>query len=294
MNRLPISIPFDAKPWVRKLSRQASKVSSLPFLNFVSPAAPAILGERARYGYLACQRLAYAAVKEVAALLQDGWTEQQTAALIDTYLKDHGVRSYFHKPFVWFGERTRFDGVRNYAQYSPSRRVVRENEIVILDVAPVLGGYTADIGYTCALGLNPELEKFQQYLLTLRAEIPNLFLELGRGGAVWNALAQKISAAGFENIHQLYPFSVLGHRVHEKMPRGLPVSVLNFGWQSYWSLLSRGLFGQLLNADHEGTLQGLWAIEPHIGIPGAGAKFEEILVVEKDRVYWLEEKAPWI
>ena len=95
-------------------------------------------------------------------------------------------------------------------------------------------------------------------------------------------------AAGYNNIHQKYPFSVLGHRVYETNERFGSLKLLNFGWQSFWALASRGIFGQLLNANHEGDLTGLWAIEPHIGTQTFGAKFEEILIVEPHRVKWLE------
>lgn len=39
-------------------------------------------------------------------------------------------------------------------------------------------------------------------------------------------------------------------------------------------------------------MQGLWAIEPHIGAQGFGAKFEELLVVEPDRAFWLDDDVP--
>jgi len=64
---------------------------------------------------------------------------------------------------------------------------------------------------------------------------------------------------------------------------------LNFGWHSYWSILSRGLFRELLNAAHTGKLSGLWAVEPHIGSKTFGAKFEEILVVTTHGAQWLSE-----
>jgi hypothetical protein len=81
------------------------------------------------------------------------------------------------------------------------------------------------------------------------------------------------------------------HRV--KSEAALP-ALVNFGWQSYWEFLSRGLFGQLLNGNFAGDLTGLWAIEPHLGTTGPcafGAKFEEILVVEGGKAHWLATEA---
>ncbi len=77
--------------------------------------------------------------------------------------------------------------------------------------------------------------------------------------------------------------------MHQVAEVHMGLTVINFEWQSYWSLLSRGLFGQLYNENFEGDFTGLWAIEPHLGANTFGAKFEEILVVTKEKAYWLEQ-----
>lgn len=240
-------------------------------------------------GFLQCQRLAQESVVEIAKLIQEGWTEQQASQLIETYLRDNGVKTFFHKPYAWFGERSRFDGISNYAAFMPSGRVLRPNEPFILDVAPILDGFIADIGYSDCLGAPTTFQDAVAFLKQLRSEIPSLFSQSKSGGEACQAIEAKIKNQGYENRHQRYPFAVIGHRVHQVSNTFLEINFLNFGWQSFWSLLSRGLFSQLLNRHHRGDLTGLWAIEPHLGGKGFGAKFEEILVVEKDRAYWLEE-----
>lgn len=237
-------------------------------------------------GFRDAQRLAQKAVKEVGALLREGWTEKRAASLLSTYLKDHGVQSFFHDSFAWFGERTRFDGIRSYAQYSPSDRVLLPGEIYILDVAPIYRGFVCDIGYTESLGENAELKEARAFLEELREQIPRLASESG----LWGVIDGKIKARGYENIHQQYPFSVLGHRVHRSSERGASLKWWNFGWQSYFELASRGLFGQLLSPHFEGEMRGLWAIEPHLGRAGFGAKFEEILLVTDKGAEWIDEQ----
>lgn len=37
---------------------------------------------------------------------------------------------------------------------------------------------------------------------------------------------------------------------------------------------------------------GLWAVEPHLGAEGMGAKWEEILVVTEETAYWLDDDVP--
>ena len=146
-----------------------------------------------------------------------------------------------------------------------------------------------DIGYTSSLGPNPELDKAKAFLTELRTLLPKLFDEAVPGGVIWRDVDERIRGADYDNIHAMYPFSVLGHRVHRIKAQGPALSLINFGWQSYWEFLSRGLFGQLLNGDFAGDLTGLWAIEPHVGAADFGAKFEELLLVGPNGARWLGE-----
>lgn len=45
----------------------------------------------------------------------------------------------------------------------------------------------------------------------------------------------------------------------------------------------------MLGPLHHGPKTGVWAIEPHIRVGAFGAKFEELLIVEADRAYWLDD-----
>lgn len=274
----------------KKIGALASQVAALPLLNKVSPTAARVPSAEELRGYLRAQTLAEAGAREIAGLLQEGWTERQAADLLNTYLRDHGVAGFFHYAFVWFGDRTRFAGVKTYGNYGPTDRVLRPGEIYILDVAPIVDGYIADIGYTSSLGENKDLAKAQATLAELRAWIPTLFREGMSGGDIWRHVDGRIVGAGYDNIHAQYPFSVLGHRVHHvQRHRRVPARLLNFGWESYWAFLSRGLFGQLLNGEFSGDLTGLWAVEPHLGGDGFGAKFEEMLLVDKHGARWLKD-----
>ena len=66
-----------------------------------------------------------------------------------------------------------------------------------------------------------------------------------------------------------------------------------FSSHSYWALLTRGFFPELLTPNHEGSKEGLWAIEPHFGVNREfGIKFEEILVVKGTEAHWLDNQVP--
>jgi len=269
-----------------EFQKKASHFPAIKGLSWLSPPAE-IPSEQELKGYKKSQHVALEAVKEVAKIIREGWTEKQAADLLNTYLQDIGVRSFFHRGFAWYGERTRFTGIRKYSDFGPSSRVLLPGEVYILDVAPIYDGYICDIGYTGCLGENLEHKKAIQFLRKLRKDIPLLFTEIATGAVIWHKVNERIQAAGYDNIHQLYPFSLLGHRLYRtRWTRG-QVGIWNFGWQSFWEIASRGVFGQLLNQNHEGELKGLWAIEPHLGGKGFGAKFEEILMVDSDGARWI-------
>jgi len=267
-------------------------------------------------GFTNIQRLAYKAVTEVASLIQEGWTEQQAADLVGQYLRDSGVKAFFHEPYAWFGDRTRFDGIRrkHYGDFNPTYRRLKSDDVVILDVAPILDGYTGDIGYTFSLQKNPELEEAKKFLLKLRKFIPAYFDlvifpsplrgegvrragegDMNSGRDIWRKIEDDIQDAGYDNIHKIYPFHVLGHRLRRVPFSGSALATpLRFSLHSFYSILSHGMFPELLGPDHRGSLKGLWAIEPHIGGKNFGAKFEEILIIDEKGARWLDNEVPHV
>ena len=267
----------------------ASRINAIPGLSLLSPSVSRVYSQEEQEGYLTCQNLAQNCAREIAALIQPGWSEKRAATLMEVWLRDHGVKSFFHKPFVWWGDRTKFVGVKNYWNYQPTTRVLCEGDVFILDVAPILQGYTADIGYSGCMGEHKEYVRAIAFLDDLRAEIPTMATHCAEGRELWDIIDSRITAAKFENIHATYPFGVLGHRLHRTVDGDGP-SFIHFGWQSYWELMSRGLFGQILNQDFSGKMDGLWAIEPHIGGTDFGVKFEEILLIEGGNARWLNPK----
>lgn len=261
-----------------------STLTAAPLLKWLAPKALDSYDLRA---FAHAQSTALEAVKTVSASLCPGWSEKKAASLVDTYLRDCGVKDFFHHSFAWYGERTRFDGIKNYAAFSPSNRILQEGEVYILDTAPIVNGYICDIGYSGCVGENLAYSQAIRFLWHLRREIPRWSLESETGGALWKRVEQAFSEAGYECAHLKYPFGVLGHRVHGGVRSFGKSKVLNFGLSSFFELSSRLLWDQLLTKNHARPLRGAWAIEPHLGASGFGAKFEEILYVRDTSAEWL-------
>lgn len=57
------------------------------------------------------------------------------------------------------------------------------------------------------------------------------------------------------------------------------------GWSPLWSVDKRS---------QHAPQPGLWAVEPHLGRDGVGAKFEELLVITADDAFWLDDDLPHV
>jgi Xaa-Pro aminopeptidase len=251
------------------------------------------------------QRLAYECVTHVERELRPGMTERDAARAMHSYLAARGVRHYFHKPFAWFGDRTAFEGLWTPLHFFPTGRRLERGMPVILDVAPTVDGYAADIGYALAFGDNPLWSRMMADLQTFRT----LILEGVRKEKTLQAIYREVDALiadlGYANRHRRYPYAVLAHRVDRLQPGLLGrVTLGGFGAPALRFLgreaaaARRGLqHSPLWNGTrfsaHRAT-PGLWAVEPHLGKDGVGAKWEELLVVTDTDARWLDDDLPHV
>lgn len=252
--------------------------------------------------YHKIQQLAYQAVTEARAKLRVGMTEIEAAKLVDDFFERQGHDLFFHRAFAWFGDRTAFKGFKRPEEtmdlgsaFMPSHKKLEENMPVILDVAPSVEGHAVDIGYSFFFGEDPTHHQARVLLKEFRTLILTLAQERRAISEIYHAVEKLIRAKGFKNCHDLYPLGVLGHRIGKLPLLGLPkLNLRRFAPQSYAFLAKQSLFGStVMKASEKRPLStGLWAIEPHFGNDEFGVKFEEILVVEKDRVYWLDDTLP--
>lgn len=258
------------------------------------------------------QRLAYRCAETIGADLKPGVTERQVAARMKEFLRDHGADDCFHQPFAWFGDRTAFRGFIGFRQlggfnpaFYPGGRELEENMPFILDCAPTRHGYTADIGWCGVIGENPILDRLMDDLLDYRVLILDLVRQRCNLSEVSQAVDRLCAQHGYEPRHKAYPFEVLAHRVEKLADDGKPrhSSLFRFGVRNVGELVrdrirgAREGWSPLWNSghgsDHPPT-PGLWAVEPHLGFRGVGAKWEELLVVTGDDAFWLDDEVPHV
>jgi Xaa-Pro aminopeptidase len=261
-------------------------------------------------GFRAVQRLAYDCAEAVAAQLRPGVTEREAARMQREWLRERGVRDWFHLPFAWFGDRTAFTGFRIPLQFFPTDRELEPGMPFILDLAPIHEGYTADVGYSGSLGLHPVQHKLMSDLETHRELILREVRERLPLRAIYEDVERLMVRQGYLNRHRAYPFGVIAHKVDGNRLRERRASprLFGFGVRSLKGLAKdavRGhregwspLWSPYRFSDHP-PRPGLWAVEPHLGFRGTGAKFEEMLVVTDSRdieesAFWLDDDLPHV
>lgn len=250
------------------------------------------------------QQLAYRCAERVGDWLGPGVTERQATARLRQELAAEGVQDYFHIPFAWFGDRTAFRHFRTPLQFFATNRRLEEGMCWVLDCAPVVDGYTADIGYGGTLGENPVWQRIDQDLGAYRELILAEVRARKPLNEIYRSVDTLIARHGWDNRHRVYPGRVIGHQVTRTTTRGpAGVTVFGFGVRTLQTL-GRELIGERLHgrsplwadgrSSRHAPTPGLWAVEPHIGFRDVGLKFEELLVVTDDDAYWLDDDLPHV
>ncbi|WP_446039376.1 M24 family metallopeptidase [Streptomyces sp. SID1121] len=259
-------------------------------------------------GFRRTQRLGYACAEEVAARLRPGVTEREAARMLRRWLEVRGVRDWFHLPFAWFGDRTAFTGFRIPLQFFPTGRRLEEGMPFILDLAPVYRGFSADVGFSGRIGENGLHDKLLDDLRAHRELILREVRERRTLRAIYQDVDRLMVEQGYANRHRAYPFGVIAHTVDRVEERRWSPRVFGFGTQALKGLASDAVRGHREGwsplwspygfSDHP-PAPGMWAVEPHLGFRGTGAKFEEILVVTdsadpEQSAFWLDDDLPHV
>ncbi|MGW1671055.1 M24 family metallopeptidase [Streptomyces sp. NPDC002324] len=259
-------------------------------------------------GFRQVQTLAYECAEAVAAQLKPGVTEREAARMQRRWLHERGVRDWFHLPFAWFGDRTAFVNFRMPLQFFPTDRRLEAGMPFILDMAPIYKGHTADIGYSGCLGPSPLHDKLMTDLRAHRELILREVRERRSSREIYEDVDRLMVRQGYANRHRAYPFGVIAHKVDRITEHRWSPHVFGFGARALKGLAADALRGHRDGwsplwspyrfSDHP-PRPGLWAVEPHLGFRGTGAKFEELLVVTdsaeaEESAFWLDDDLPHV
>lgn len=255
--------------------------------------------------FLELQILSFSILTETAESLQEGMDEKEvTRALVLKY-KKAGAGNFFHLPVALFGERAALPGKWTVGHFFPKRKTLEKGDSVILDASPLFGGYLVDTSYSFCFGGNPKHDAMMQDLIKERA----LVLDAVNDGQSFAKIAKDVyaraEAGGYESAHEKHPGAVLGHRAGRwkmglRAGRLKGFDALTLGWfiaKNRLCEMGLGKQSPLWNKDKTSEYKptdGLWLVEPHYGKDGIGAKWEEILVIENGKAWWLQDNPPHV
>ncbi len=251
------------------------------------------------------QSLSFSILENMAASLTEGQSEKEVGAALVRQYRDAGAKSFFHLPVVLFGERTALPGNWKIGNFYPKSRTLQKGDSVILDAAPVFDGYMIDTSYSCCFGENPEHAKMMAGLEQFRVGVCDAVNNGQTFKEIADWVAVDIRSMGYEPVHTKHPGAVFGHRAVKtaNMPvkwrlkgsDGLSLSwfVMKVLAAAKGLARSSPLWNGSPQSDHA-PHDGLWLVEPHTGDGPVGAKWEEILVIENGRAYWLGDDLPHV
>lgn len=100
-------------------------------------------------------------------LIKAGKSEEQlNSEVCDLALKKFGIEKHWHKKIVRSGKNT----LAIYPD-NPPGRIIDNDDILFIDLGPIVEGYEADIGRTYVVGNNPQKQK-------LKNDVENAWYEI--------------------------------------------------------------------------------------------------------------------
>jgi methionyl aminopeptidase len=197
------------------------------------------------------------ALREIAARITPGMSEDSGRTIAATVLRDAGLRKGWHKIVVRFGQNT----TKNFEDPSTPGVALGDDDIFFIDIGPIYEGCEGDAGDTFVVGDDPEMTKAAEDVRS-----------------IWTATRQRWLDDGLNGM-ALYQFA--GKTAQQ------------LGWQLNLELTGHRLSEFPHDAHYDGTLDTVdfrpsdlrWMLEIQIRHPKRdfGAFFEDLLL-EDDRM----------
>ncbi|CAG0981009.1 MAG: M24 family metallopeptidase [Candidatus Methanoperedens sp.] len=229
-------------------------------------------------GYLEARRFAKVLSKEIVSKIAVGMSEKDIEGIASEVFRDHNVRQHWHSPIIGVGEgSTKLSSV--YALTSSfltkHKRILQEDDLVLIDIAPVYMTYAGDYTTTHIFGNNPELEALVAYARDVSRKIAEYASNEMTVADVFRYAQELIRTTS--NYTLLYPpLIALGHRLSRIHPlEKLPEPGLSY------LILKKFPF---IDSSNLTPMDGLWVVEPYLMHNKRAAKFEELVFVSRESV----------
>jgi Xaa-Pro aminopeptidase len=229
-------------------------------------------------GYLAARRFTRAIGDEIVSKIKVGMTEKEVEEVVSLVFNKNDVKQHFHIPIIGVGDgstklRSAYALVSSY--FTRHSRILQENDIILIDIAPIYNGFPADYTINHVMGSNPELEALAAYAHSVSIKIAEHVKEGMTVGDVFR-WAQWLIGKNPDYTLAYPPFISMGHRLCRIPPiwQKLPEAGLNY-------LLLR-TSGPFITSGNKTLMNGLWTIEPYLMHKGRAAKFEQLVFIGKE------------
>ncbi|URN93821.1 MAG: aminopeptidase P family protein [Candidatus Pristimantibacillus lignocellulolyticus] len=201
------------------------------------------------------QELAIVACQNSKQYLKPGISEKEFADKCEEIMRSLGAESLWYPMLVNFNENTIFC---TRGDHLPSEEVyLKVNDIVLVDYSPMLNGMWGDYSETILVGKNEEFQKLiedAKQIFELTYEFSN---KVNTVGELFEFCTELIEHKGYTLLD---PNGNIGHTIE---------NFSNHDKRIY-----------IYPENNDLSLKGKkWAIEPHIGKNGYGAKFENVIVL---------------
>jgi Xaa-Pro dipeptidase len=206
---------------------------------------------------VAAQRATLEVVDALVHEVRPGMTERQLAARAEQLARERGATGFWTPIAVGAGP----GALVCHPAFPPTDRAVDDPDIVWFDVTPDFGGWPGDATRSVVVGDDAGRERVLADARRIQRAILGA-CEPGKPANELFAVARRLfDADGYELL------DLLGNIGHD-LGRGAAVT-------------------GFIDPRNETPMWGCWAIEPHIGIDGVAAKFEDLVWLGEDGVVLL-------
>ncbi len=227
-------------------------------------------------GYVEARGFASKLCDEIFGSIKVGMTEKEVEDSAHEVFKKHEVRQHWHMPIIGVGKgSTKLRSVYALASsyLTRGRRIVKQNDLILIDIAPIYNGYPSDYTACYIFGSNPELEALINYAQEISKKIAKYISSAMTIEEVFRYGEKLVSASGYKLA--LPPVINMGHRIC-RLPylwQNLPEPGLSY------LILKKGSF---ITSTSKELVQGLWMIEPYLIYKERASKFETLVLVGEE------------
>ncbi|MCX9011254.1 MAG: M24 family metallopeptidase [Candidatus Methanoperedens sp.] len=237
------------------------------------------LTDREMEGYLEARDFARGLGKEIVSSIRAGMTEKEIEDIAYDVFRTNGVKHHWHMPIIGAGEgSTKLKDLYSLASSYLTKysRILHENDIVLIDIAPVYNEYPSDYTLCHVSGSNPDLEALAAYAQDISCRIARSVKHGMTVSDVFRRAKELIADSEYTLAYP--PLISMGHRICRLPPswQRLPEPGL-----TYLLLRARAPF---ITPGNNTPMSGLWVIEPYLMYKERAAKFEALVFVGKETV----------